>query len=462
MLRPLAVLLLATACAGAHRPVLVTPPDTHREAPPVLFRNVMVFDGIDDFLREPMDVLVVGGRVAGLATAGLHPPPPGVEIVDGTGRTLMPGLVDVHVRIGGPRVEWAPAIEDPEHQAEALLYAGVTTVIVVGHDADLARLQHAIAEGRVAGPRLHRSTRMIVAAGSGDVPNGPERWMLHPFRVGSELQEVDSPLEAARAARRDLEYRDADYVLADLSAVPRGTPALGVDALRAMIAEARQYEKRVCALASGPEDAARAAEAEVAMLLHTPWESVLTDEQVHRIAFVGTPVVTTLQAWVRLLESLDGARPLDGLSSEVIRAGHPAGGAPRPLDPRQRAAAERAVASVRENIVRLYENGVPLLAGSAAGTPGSLHGASIHDEMEALVELGIPPTEVLYMATSAPVRFLDPSARFGVIAPGAYADLLLVEGDPTRDIRATRRIVGVWQAGRRIDRRTPGREAPPP
>lgn len=67
--------------------------------------------------------------------------------------------------------------------------------------------------------------------------------------------------------------------------------------------------------------------------------------------------------------------------------------------------------------------------------------------------LGIPPTEALRMATSQPVRFLDPTARFGVIAPGAYADLLLVRGDPTRDISAIRNVVAVWQAGRRLERR---------
>lgn len=455
MTRALALLsLLATACAGAHRPVLVDPPDTHAEAPPTLFRNVRVFDGIDDFLREPMDVLVVGGRIAGLATAGLHPPPPGVEVVDGTGRTLLPGLIDVHVRIGGPEVDWAPGIADPALQAEALLYAGITSVIVVGHDADLVALQRAIADGRVAGPRLHRGSRAIVAADGG---SDAERWLLHPFRAGAEVQAVGSPLEAARAARRDLEYRDADYVLADVSALPRGAPALDEAALRALVAEAGQYDKRVFALASGPEDAARAAEARVAALLHTPWESVLTDDQIHRIAFAGTPVVTTLLAWPRLLAALDGEAPEGALAEEILRAGRRPTARPLPLDEADRAAAERAIASVRENVKRLYENGAPLLVGTAAGTPGTIHGASIHDEMEALVELGIPPAEVLYMATSAPVRFLDPTLRFGVITPGAYADLLLVEGDPTSDIGATRRIVGVWQAGRRIDRGRLGR-----
>ncbi len=456
MIRLLLPLALLLAACGSHKPVLVTPPDTHAAAPPTLFTNVRVFDGIDDFLREPMDVLVVGGRVVGMATAGVHPPPPDVEVVDGTGRTLLPGLVDMHVRIGGPEAAWAPRIEEPELQAEALIYSGVTSVIVVGHDSDLRGLQGAITDGRVAGPRLHRATRVVAEKGSGKVPDGTSRWVIEPFRTGAEVQEVDSPRDASRAARRDLEYRDSDYVLVDASSLPKGAPVLEGKAIEAVVAEANQYEKRVYALAAGPEDAARAADAGVAVLLHTPWESVLTPEQVQRIAFGGTPVVSTLRTWPALLESLEGERKLEGLEAEVIRAGHSGDDEVGGLSEADRAAAERAVASVQENVRRLHEAGAPLLVGTAAGTPGVIHGASIHDEMEALVALGLPPEEVLYMATSGPVRFLDPTARFGVISPGSYADLVLVEGDPTEDIRATRNIVGVWQAGRRLERRTPG------
>ena len=455
MRRLLALLFLAlAACASPHKPVLVQPPDTHHAAPPTLFQNVRVFDGLDDFLREPMDVLVVGGRVAGLATAGVHPPPANVEVIDGTGRTLLPGFVDMHVRFGGTDVRWAAGIPGAELQAEALIYSGVTSVITVGHDVDLARLQKAIADGRVAGPRLHRATRIVAARGSAAPKGGEVGWVIQPFRTGSEVQEAASPLEAARAARRDLEYRDSDYVLIDASTMPPGAPALDAAAIRAVVAEAMQYEKRVYALAAGPEDAARAAEAGVAILLHAPWESVLSDEQAHRISFVGTPVVTTLQAWRHLLESLEGERDYEDLATDVLRAGTEGAGPAAELGAEARSEAERAVAAVRENLKRLYENGTPLLIGTGAGTPGVIHGASIHDEMEALVELGLPPAEVLHMATSGPVRFLDPGARFGVIAPGAYADLVLVEGDPMEDIRATRNIVGVWQAGRRLERRT--------
>ncbi|HWE28171.1 MAG TPA: CIA30 family protein [Polyangia bacterium] len=94
---------------------------------------------------------------------------------------------------------------------------------------------------------------------------------------------------------------------------------------------------------------------------------------------------------------------------------------------------------------------VPILAGTDASNPGVVHGASLHRELELLVEAGLSTDQALTAATAAP------AARFGLddrgrIAPGRRADLVLVAGDPTKDIRRTRAIVGVWKRGVPIDR----------
>ena len=94
---------------------------------------------------------------------------------------------------------------------------------------------------------------------------------------------------------------------------------------------------------------------------------------------------------------------------------------------------------------------VPILAGTDALNPGVVHGASLHRELELLVEAGLTPERALSAATATP------AARFGLtdrgrIAPGLRADLVLVEGDPTKDIRRTRAIAGVWKRGVAVDR----------
>jgi imidazolonepropionase-like amidohydrolase len=108
---------------------------------------------------------------------------------------------------------------------------------------------------------------------------------------------------------------------------------------------------------------------------------------------------------------------------------------------------DAALATVAE----LHAAGVELMAGSDAPNPGTAHGASLHHELELLVRAGLTPTEALRAATATPARRFGLSDR-GRIAPGQRADLLLVRGDPTADIRATRQIERVWKNGAPVQR----------
>ena len=95
--------------------------------------------------------------------------------------------------------------------------------------------------------------------------------------------------------------------------------------------------------------------------------------------------------------------------------------------------------------------GVPILAGTDAGNPGTAHGVTLHGELENLVNAGLTPAEALTAATAAPAEAYGLDDR-GRIAPGLRADLVLVEGDPTADILSTRAIVAVWRNGAPVDR----------
>jgi hypothetical protein len=108
---------------------------------------------------------------------------------------------------------------------------------------------------------------------------------------------------------------------------------------------------------------------------------------------------------------------------------------------------KNAEAAVRE----LKAAGVPILAGTDAPNPGTAHGASIHRELELLVRAGLTPTDALAAATSVPAATFHLNDR-GRIAAGKRADLVLVKGDPTQGITATRDIVAVWKAGAKVNR----------
>lgn len=110
-----------------------------------------------------------------------------------------------------------------------------------------------------------------------------------------------------------------------------------------------------------------------------------------------------------------------------------------------------AEAGIVTSVKALHAAGVPLLAGTDASNPGTTWGASMHGELELLVAAGLTPADALASATATPARAFGLGDR-GRIARGLRADLLLVDGDPTRDIRATRRIVAVWRGGVRLAR----------
>ena len=110
-----------------------------------------------------------------------------------------------------------------------------------------------------------------------------------------------------------------------------------------------------------------------------------------------------------------------------------------------------------ENALRsariLHQAGIPLLAGTDAPNPGAPHGAGLHAELRLLTLAGFSPIEALRSATALPAQIFRLPGR-GRIAPGYRADLLLVRGDPTRDIRATASIDRIWKNGFAVKRET--------
>lgn len=204
-------------------------------------------------------------------------------------------------------------------------------------------------------------------------------------------------------------------------------------------------------------DMVTAAEVGVALLMHPPSSDILTDEQVATLAKIGTPFVTTMRTLLAADEVVrTGGTPLERESMDArlfTSFAHRPKGFAIPGFEQLEKEFPMAAARMQENVQRLVRAGVPFFVGSDSGVFGVFPGASLHGEMLALARAGIDPVMILRAATSAPAAFLDPAQRFGRVAPGQRADLLLVRGDPVTDLHALSAIDDVWLSGMRLNRR---------
>jgi imidazolonepropionase-like amidohydrolase len=460
-----AVLLALVACAEPRADLVALP-----ESPPpaLLVRDVAVLDVATGALAPGRDVLLRGDRIEAIAPAGSIPPPVDAEILDGRGATLLPGLIDSHGHVGvGYAPLWRTELPDPAHNLQAYLYCGVTTVLDPSDSDDGAvDRRDAIRRGEVVGPRVYTAGRPLTAPGGHPVAFVREllpwwiRWYLLS-RVA--YQAADEP--AARAAVAELASSRVDFLKVIVDRIPESAPRLETPVLRAAVDEAHRRGIRAVAHIGTLADARDAARAGVSAWLHGVYAETLDDAGVRELAGFGIPMAPTLVVFENYALTNDYARVATPLEREIAPEELLEAFNEPPEEPADYAAFQPFLRLLREqrqggreNVRRLYEAGVALLAGSDTQS-GVLPGAGLHRELALLVEAGLTPAEALRAATLTPARFLerrdDPDV--GQVAAGKRADLLLVEGDPTRDIAAVSRIRAVIQGGVRIERLPLGR-----
>lgn len=384
-----------------------------------------MFDGLGgDPFRA--DVVVVEGTIAAVG-AGLD----GDTIVDVTGRTVLPGLIDCHAHPAFPAASGSldDAVGEPPSYAvlqsiaglRATLDAGVTTVRdAAGADAGIRR---AVAEGLIAGPRLLISLlQLSPSAGPGDerMPSGLNLWVDRPGGLPSPV--ADGP-DALRAKVREFVQAGADVI----KIFATGHFAMSRDGARrsmftdaelaAIVHEAKRQGVRVMAHAHGAAGAAAAAKAGVASVEHGFF---LDDAALDAMEAAGTYLVPTLLASAPMLHAGDGA--------------------PSPED--------RAVVDGHRAVVReAHRRGIPIAMGTDC--PVTPHGRNA-EELALMVGCGLSPSEALAAATSVGARLLGLESEIGAVVPGLRGDLLVVDGDPYDLVGFRQRIVDVYQSGVRV------------
>jgi imidazolonepropionase-like amidohydrolase len=406
--------------------------DPAADPPDLAIQHVRVFDGTS--VIGSATVEIKDGKIARVRE-NLHITDAVVR-VDGSGMTLLPGLIDAHTHI-----------HSPDSLRQALAF-GVTTELDMFTPPAILKPLRKIADGRDGAALADFRSAGILAT----APGG------HGTEYGFPIPTLTAP-DQARAFVEARIAEGSDYikvVLDDGSALARPTPTLSLDTLKAVITAAHDQGRRAVVHVSSQREATAAVEAGADGLAHVFFDAPPSPEFIRLAVQRGVFVADTLAVLFSLCDGRRGeALAADAFIQPLLTPSDVAALRRSLRDTLERRApgshAPPSCDAALATVAQLHAAGVPILASTDAPNPGTLHGASLHDELELLVRAGLTPVQALAAATSVPARAFGLDDR-GALEPGKRADLVLVRGDPTRDITATRAIVGVWKQGVRLDR----------
>jgi imidazolonepropionase-like amidohydrolase len=384
-----------------------------------LVQDVRVFDG--KTAHEHRSVLVRDGVIADADYRGAAPA--GARVVAGSGRTLLPGLIDAHVHT------W-------QHFELPLVFGVTTQVDMFTGVPVMQRIKKAMLEGRNQGEADVFSAGTLVTAPGG---HGTE----YPVKIPT--------LENGGDAQAFVDARIAEgshfiKVVMEDGLGEHHFNSLDIGTVKAVIDAAHKRGKLAVVHISTLADARAALEAGADGLAHLFLGTAITQEDADGLAQLAMAKGAFVVPTFAVLDSMAGVKPR-GLLDDPAIAGLLDKGERGTLAAVYRPVPKPALLATPKAVTAAMRRaGVRILAGTDAGNAGTQYGASLHHELAELVDAGLSPREALAAATSAPADAFRLGRR-GRIAQGYKADLVLVDGNPLQDISATRRIVEVWKDG---------------
>jgi imidazolonepropionase-like amidohydrolase len=407
----------------------------------------MLLDGYEVPALHHATILIEGNRIVKVGPSSEVTIPPDAEVIDTSGRVMMPGLIDVHVHLQilghGDYMRWAPWIVEnnlvenvAEISAKELLNAGVTSAVDLGGTLkESLEVRDRINRGEIPGPR------MSVA--------GP--WITRSLGIGfysTALDDqilVDTPAQAASAVDK-LAAAGVDVIKAYVN--------LGPAHYKAIVDAAHRHHIRVHAHVYDPENVRDAFEAGVDVLQHVGSAGMPTYDPalVKAIAVKGTPVVVTaahraflFPATVEFPERLQDPQLKSDFGPQIWNE------VQNSLQGFQRlpyfAKTDQEVRYARASLGQWIGSNVKLGMGTDSGTPMNFHTESLWREIKAHVDLGMTPQRALCAATRINAEILGKGKELGTIEPGKLADIIVVRGNPLFDIASLANVEIVIKDG---------------
>lgn len=393
-----------------------------------------LIDGVSNQAHGNKTIIIEGDRITGVedgfVSAGV-----GDELIDLSGHTVMPGLMDMHTHLWNQMSKKSYSdkffMNQTDYALRATVYAkrtlmaGFTTVRDLGDDGVVVvSLRNAINKGWVEGPRIYTAGKSLATTGGhADPTNGVNiRLKGDP---GPKEGVVNGPDDAAKAVRQ--RYKDgADLIKLTatggvLSLAKSGqNPQFSVEELEAIVKTANDYELTVAVHAHGAEGMLRAVKAGVTSIEHGTY---MTDEVMREMKKRGTYYVPTILA---------GDFVAEKAKDETY------------FPPIVRPKAAKIGPVIQGTFAKAYAAGVNIAFGTDSGV--SEHGDNAQ-EFSLMVAGGMPPMEAIQSATMEGAKLLRIDDELGSVEAGKIADLVAVEGDPLSDIRLLENVNFVMKAG---------------
>ncbi|MEP7340794.1 MAG: amidohydrolase family protein [Acidobacteriota bacterium] len=439
-------LLLLTLLASAFFSADARP---QRPANVIAIMGAIVIDGSG---TEPQrnTVVISGDRIE--TVAAKVELPAGARIIRAEGMTLMPGIFDLHTHL--PYSSIGGAVSDWPKNLKAYLYCGVTSVVDFGtYPETFEPMRRLIKTGVIEAPRISLAARISTPGGHGAEGGRGDFFSL----------EVTTPREAQAAVRRVLPYQP-DVIKAFTDGWRYGAAAdmtsMNEDTLTALVSEAHKNGLEVLTHTVTLDKAKIAARSGVDVIDHGTGDKDVDEELIQLMKANGTTYAPTLAVYEpRARDILTPllAAVLNPLAREVMNPPlvppqnpplKPAAGSSENGD----SARLRRWATLQRNTAALRKAGIMFGTGTDAGVTGTHHGWATLRELQLLVAGGLTPLEAITAATSNAARALKMDNERGAIAPGKLADLILIEGEPHKNIHDIEKIKRVFLGGHELDR----------
>jgi imidazolonepropionase-like amidohydrolase len=399
--------------------------------------NVRIIDGNGGPPIEHGRIILKDRRILAVGAASDVPVPAGARRIDGKGGSALPGLADMHVHLLGGTNGVGLDILGYQKYLNALLYAGVTTVMDTGNvEPFILQLREEVRAGRVLGPRIYCVGPLIDGA--------DPVWPALSFAVASKDQ---VPRLVASLASEKVDFVKLYVGLSD-------------QLVRTISAEAAKHGVRTIIdqwMRNGSGDIAQEG---IAGFAHFPshriGDETIAAIKAHNVFLISTLAVQESALGRRFedLSFLDNPLIADTTSKAAldrIRKEY-AGLSAEQLAAKSTFTNRIDFQGAESNVRRLLAAGILFAAGTDAVYPGDFQGEGLHRELELLVESGLTPLQAITTATKNAAAIVNASEEWGTLETGKLANVIIVEGSPDQRIADTRRVVVVIKEGAVLDR----------